>query len=72
MAASIVKRFDTLLGPYDDDRLIEDLIFGPIPDIGDLLESAGHLPDMWPEVLALELVELLIEIASRADTFRDP
>jgi hypothetical protein len=67
VAASIVESSHALLGPYDDDGFVEDLVFGPIADTGDLLESAGHLPDMRPNALALEFVEPFIEVTSRTN-----
>ena len=49
----------------DDHRLADVRIFDPVALVGDLLDAAGHLPDVRPEVVELHLVELFVVIALR-------
>src|SRR5439155_6814419 len=62
MRADIVKRPDLLgAGADDDDRIIENVVHDIVAGLGDLLQAAGDLPDLRPEMLAFKLMEAPIE-----------
>ena len=63
MAAGVVERLHPVLCAHHQHRFAEVGIFDPVADLGDLLEAAGHLPDVRPQVLDLGLVERRIVIA---------
>ena len=68
MPAMVVVRLDGLLVDADDDHgLVEDLVDDEVAGLLDLLQAAGHLPDVRPELLLLEAVELRVVIAARVD-----
>jgi hypothetical protein len=48
VAAVVVKGLHPVLGPDHDHRLADIRIFDPVAHLRDLLEPAGHLPDLWP------------------------
>jgi hypothetical protein len=58
-----------LVGPaaHHEDRLVADLVEDRVPDLGDLLDSARHLPDAAPEPLLLQLVEGTTRVAGDVD-----
>jgi hypothetical protein len=45
-------------------------ILDPVAHVGNLLQPAGVLPDVGPQVLKLGLVEFLVEIALDGNPFR--
>ena len=54
MHADIIERLDPVgRGADDDDRLVEDVVGDEVADLLDLLEPAGHLPDLGPERIGL-------------------
>jgi hypothetical protein len=63
VAAGVVIGADPVPGPGDDHRAPEVGIFDPVADVLDRLEPAGHLPHVRPQLLVLELVEILVVIA---------
>ena len=71
MAAGIVPGLDPAGAGVDDDhRLADVLVFDPVALVGDLLKPAGHLPHVRPEMLDLEVVEFLVEIALGRNALR--
>src|SRR5439155_18178709 len=70
MAAGVVEGLHPVLGPDNNDRLAEIVIFDPVADLGDLLQPAGHLPHVRPQLLDLEPVEFLVIIAFGGDALR--
>ena len=68
MPAMVVERLDGLLvDTHDDHGLVEDLVDDEVAGLFDLLEPAGHLPDVRPEFFALEAVELGVVIPTCVD-----
>ena len=70
VAAGVVISFHARCRAHDQHRMADVGIFYPVAHVGNLLEPAGHLPDMRPEVIELCLVELFVEIALDRDAFR--
>ena len=71
VAAGVVIRLDPAFARVDDDhRLADVLVLDPVARLGDLLEPAGHLPDVRPQVVELGLVEFRIIIAFHRDPLR--
>jgi len=58
VAAGVEVALD-LVGPgaHDQHGLVADRVFDVIPDAGDLLQAAGHLPHAGPQLVALEVEE---------------
>ena len=68
MAAGVVVGPDVLAVDADhDDRLVEDLVLDVVAGLGDLLESARHLPHPRPEQLVLQRVELRVVVPLLGD-----
>ena len=68
MTTVVVERLDGLcIDAHDDDRLVEDLVHDEVAGLFDLLQPAGHLPDVRPELLLLELVELAVVVPAGID-----
>ena len=63
MPTRIVERLNPGLGADHDDRSVEYLVLDIIPDLSHLLEPAGHLPDVRPELFTLEIEEGLIVVS---------
>ena len=68
VAAGVVEGLDGVSrGPHDQDRLVADHVFQEVADAGDLLLAARHLPDVRPELLHLQVEELLRDVALLGD-----
>ena len=67
----VVERLDGLLvDAHDDHGLVEDLVHDEVAGLLDFLQPARHLPDVRPEFLALERVELGVVVAACIDPVR--
>jgi hypothetical protein len=64
---SLYRRF---VDTHDDHGLVKDVVDHEIAGLFDLLQPARHLPDVRPELLTLEFVELAVVIAACIDTVR--
>ena len=67
MPAGIMEGFHARLGAHHNNGFIEVLILDIITDLRNLLQPAGQLPDMRPEMLALQIEEFLVVIALRGN-----
>ena len=55
----VVKGIDRLSSrPHDEDRLVSDHVLAVLPDVGDLLFAARHLPHPGPESFELQCGEI--------------
>jgi hypothetical protein len=69
--ARVVERRDRVrAGADDDERPVGDLVEDRVADLGDLLLTARHLPDVAPHVVDLALVEVSVEVARGRDAAR--
>jgi len=68
VAAGVVIALDLLgTGAHDQHRLVADRVLDVVPDGGDLLQPARHLPHAVPEPVALELEEGAVVVALPVD-----
>jgi hypothetical protein len=64
VAACILKRPDAqILGADHDNRLVQNFVLGEVVGLGDLLESACHLPHTRPKEIPLHLEEIGVVVA---------
>jgi hypothetical protein len=66
-----VERLDLVLRRADDDdRVVHDLVDVEVAHVRDVVQAAGVLPDLRPELLLLELGELGGDVSLRRDVLR--
>ena len=70
VAAGIMECLYTGFGVDHDNGLFEYRILHIVPDLGDFFETAGHLPDMRPQLFLLQFKEGRIKITLRRDKLR--
>ena len=63
MQADVHEGADAFGRAGDQDRLVADLIDDMVADVRDLLDPAGHLPDLLPHMLHFQIVPFAGEIA---------
>jgi len=68
VAAGVVEGLHARLRANDDDGLPDVLVLYPVAYFGNLLFPAGHLPDVWPQMIYFRLVELRVVVP----LYRDP
>ena len=59
-----------VLAPHDDEGLIEDLIHLPVPDLGQVVDSAHDLPHPHPDRFPLTLLKFDRRVSVGGDAHR--